>query len=289
MEFTEDDVKHVVNKSEQALRIIGSLWDRRIAHLEIYYHKKYSTKSLLLKSKIRTDDEMQEDFSILKKQLFSINRSENKTVEIVDANIDLAINVLETSTSECVRETKIFETQIKMSIDGARNYEKINLFLLSNLKRYKNLIFLQKEILAEEKILLDNPLDSSWKLYLSKLRFFSNEIDNVRNGYANLKQYKQELSVLQEQVTGLQALSLKKSSVNYVAPSSISAFFRVGISLTVSGAIMGNSFANPYFWKLNSIIFMSVLIINFMDYYFNIFSNLTNRIVNLSMLKQLGH
>lgn len=280
----EKDVNRIVTKTQQVIGIFGTLWDRRINALTEYVKKKYGFRFLLFKGKPKTETVLKEAFAKLIKELSNVNAKEKCVIELIQDGVESSISTIEKAMQEAQSLREQLTKQMQQQVKGPEQFEEALACTLAILRRYKDLMKTQKDILDLEQDFIKKPAEDKWQLYLRRIEYFSFEMKQVIAEYKKVSGTKATLAAMSNAIERLRTLSGRKQPQDYVAPSTISAFFRVGVSNIVSGAVLGNPFTNPYFWKLSSLIFITVIIVNFVDYYFNIFTNLTAKINKLMRL-----
>ncbi|MGV8150282.1 MAG: hypothetical protein ACP5NV_01000 [Candidatus Woesearchaeota archaeon] len=278
----ENKLKLNLKKSEQVIRLFEELWEKRIYLLSEYYKKKKGFKFLLFNKSKSTQSELAESFIMLKRELLIINSREQKIIDIIRNNLADTITSLDTFKSELTNLQN--STPKEINPDNAKQYTTSIEIILPIAIKYQEMMRIQQNILDLEIALLNDPSEENWKLYLLRIEFFSFEFNKIISKYEVIKKQKISILEIHSSIEQIKSMSTKKLPVDYIAPSTVSAFFRVGSTNIASGIILGNPFTNPYFWKLSSIIFILVIAVNFIDYYFNVFTNITSKINKLMKL-----
>jgi len=255
----------VVEKTEQSVRILSSLWDKRLEVLNQYYKERNKKRFIPFKS----DDSIQSEIQELLAQLSPINAREEKVVKILEKGTATGTEILqEISTGEYT--------------DPEFN-EKITL-VSKIIQRYTELISAHEEILQIERELIDSPDEAKFELYLTRMEMFSSEFQSLDNG--EIEELKKYFSDIESDLKKIEEAQKQGKPLEHLKQSCVSAVVRVAVANAIAGVVVGNPFDNPYFWKLSAATIPSVLAVNYIDYYFKIFTKLTQRLNKLTDFKK---
>ena len=264
----ETSPEDVFEKTEQSIRILSSLWDKRLDVLGQYYGERNKKRFNPFKSDPSIEAEIKDSLS----KITPINNREEKVVEILERGSVAGQEVLQKKLQQ---PENISESESEAISEFN---EKVNSF--SNIiQRYTELVSQHKDILEIERELIDSPDEEKFQLYLKRMDVFSSEFKTLEVG---------KIEVLQKYFSDIDA-DLKKvqealkqgKPLDYLKQSLVSAVVRVIVSNVVAGVIVGDPFRNPYFWQLMAATIPAVLAINYVDYYSKIFTKITQKIYNL--------
>ncbi len=143
--------------------------------------------------------------------------------------------------------------------------------------KYSQLLFLHEDILSIEQQFIDHPSDELFNSYMIKLQYFQEEFKNIIiKDFSILQQYFQDIN---NDLLQIQKTVDNKKPWELIKVSCISAVVRVLSTNIIWWFITGhNPLTNPYFWALTSATMPAVVILNYLDYYYGIFSRITNLI-----------
>jgi len=122
-------------------------------------------------------------------------------------------------------------------------------------------------------------------LYMKRIELFFAEFNMIQKQYHDFETSKKFFNDMERDIKKVNVLLEKKSPSAYIVPSVNSAIIRVFVSNTVAAVTIANPLNNPYFWDLTWRTMISVFMVNFIDYYFNVFTamtNKTNKVLRLS-------
>lgn len=260
--------QEVIEKTEQSIRILSGLWEQRFAVLEQYYKERNKKRFVPFKS----DDSIQSETKALLSQITPINEREEKVVEILERGSVAGKEILQDIPQS---QEKTLETE-----DGAvlEFNEKIGL-VSKIIQRYTELISSHKDILKIEKELIESPDDSKFELYLKRMDMFSSEFSILNQGEIDgLKSY---FSDIESDLKKIEEARKQGKPLDHLKQSLVSAVVRVVVANAMAGLVVGSPFDNPYFWQLTAATVPSVLAVNYIDYYFKVFTKLTQRLNKL--------
>lgn len=275
---SEAEIRQICEKSEQVLRIFGTLWDKRLEALTKYFRKRYGFGFLFWQGKSGTAEEVNLAFVTLSSELNGINAREQKVLNLIKAGLSDIILTLENAYSESKQVHQRLAEEIGQQMPGLTKFEGEELYLLSLVRRYREVVKRQEEILALERDLIQHQTDEKWRLYLIRLESFAAEMKQVVKGYEGVRRRKKKyLNEIQKSVEDLRNFSLRKQATAYIGPSVVSAIVRVfGANIVSQGILM--SFGKVNFWEFTSLTSILVTGINFTDYYFGWATKWSNKI-----------
>ena len=258
----------ILEKTEQSIRILSILWDKRFDVLDEYYGERNKKRFNPFKSDALIESEIK---GILLK-IKPINNREEKVVEILEKGA--------VSGQEVLQKTLQQPENISNSEIGTISEfnEKISLFS-DIIKRYTELISQHKDILELERELIDSPDEEKFQLYLKRMDMFSTEFKTIEEG--KIEELKKYFSDIESDLKKVQEALKQGKPLDYLKQSLVSAVVRVIVSNMVAGFAVGNPLKNPYFWQLMAATIPSVLAVNYVDYYFKVFTKITDKINNL--------
>jgi hypothetical protein len=272
-----DDFEHIAKKTEQTLRIFGTLWDKRLSKLERYFKERYGFRFLVWQGKRGTAEEVANAFSKLSEELRSINSREQKVLDIIKNNLDIAINRLESAHSESKQIRERVTSEIRHDAPGLVALEEDGEYIINLIKRYRELSKRQYEILELERNLLEQQSEQAWRLYLIRMESFVAEIRQITSHYEHVRSRKRKnIEDLQKAIVELRNNTLRKPATAYLGPSVISAIVRVFGANILSLGVLG-SMGKVGFWEFTSLTTVFVAGINFTDYYWGWATRLSNR------------
>lgn len=242
------DSQSVIEKAEQGTRILSTLWEKRLEILKKYYKTKGPGRQEVLT------------------ELAAVNTREETVIGIFENGAGLGARLLKAEGEKVGAEVtpELAEYDHKIA-----TVEK-------TLERYTELVNLHKDIIEIEKEFIEHPEDQSFQLYLKRMGLFNSEFNTLhQEENEEIKKYFQDI---ENDLQKIDETSKKKNPLAHLPPSIVSAVVRVGVANVLAGVVVGNPFENPYFWKLSGMTIPAVLAINYADYYFKVFTRLTNKI-----------
>lgn len=281
VKMEQQDVAYALRKTQQAITILGSLWERRLNALTIYFERKQPWKFAFWHGAEKKQAELQLLFEGLRLSLENANAKEERALSIIGKGIDEGVAILERAHHDLQRLQSEFMAQLRQEDAVSMRLQEEMGHLLGTMKQYRKLLPIERDILSLERELLTQPTEERWQLYLRRIDFFTNEMKQHIRGHNGISGKKHSLVQMQKDIDSIRMLASKKEPVAYIAPSAVSALVRVGFSNIAAGLIMGNPFKNPYFLELSAWIFVTVIFTNFVDYYFNIFTSITQKTTRL--------
>lgn len=267
------DSQEVLEKTEQSIRILSDLWEKRFEVLDQYYKERNKKRFIPFKS----DASIQSETVGLLSQLAPINVREEKVIEILERGAVAGTEILQgasqpTESSSEIEDEAVVEFNNKIGL-----VNKI-------LQRYSEVVSSHKDILKIEKELIGSPDESKFELYLKRMDLFSSEFEILDQGeIEGLKEY---FSEIDSDLQKIEEAIEQNKPLEHLQRSLVSAVVRVAVSNIAAGLVVGNPFANPYFWQLTAATVPSVLMVNYIDYYFKAFTKLTDKISRLARLQK---
>lgn len=259
-------VQEVLEKTEQSIRILSELWDKRFGVLEQYYKERNKKRFVPFKS----EDSIQSEIKELLPQLSAINIREEKVIEILGRGI---ITGKETLQNFTLPVENISENEAISGFNG--NINSVSKII----QRYTELVSLHKDIIKIEKELIESPDESKFDLYLKRMGMFGAEFKNLdQEEIEGLKKY---FNDIESDLNKIEEAKKQGKPLDYLKQSFVSAVVRVVVADVAAGLIVGNPFENPYFWALTAATVPGVLAVNYIDYYFKVFTKATKRLSNL--------
>lgn len=270
--MNEREAKKITEKVDQALRILSKLWDRRIKILIHYFKEKSGLKTFIFAKRGVTQDHLSGIFL----ELRGINHREARVIEILDRGTIEAIRILSSALQLPNAEREMLTPYAWRSFN-----ENIN-NLINLIQKYRQLTSVQKSILELERELFKSQEEEKLKLYLKRIDYFSAEVRDIFREHRKIQHAEEFFKEMEKAITIIRQYSEKKGPRTYIAPSVVSAVGRVLVSNVIAGVTM--KYRVPYlnyFWDLTWRTMISVTMVNFTDYYYNIFSDITNKISRL--------
>lgn len=262
---TEATPEDVFAKTEQAVRIMSTLWDERFVVLNKYFTERNKKRFIPFKSETSIQTETQEFLN----QLAPTNKREEKVAEILERGAKTGIEILRGA------ELPPIEGALEDAQAIPEFNEKIHL-VGKILSRYSELVSLHKSILEIEKELIASPDQQKFGLYLERMRLFQAEFEALnREDVPGLQKYFGDIKADLEKVD--EARNNGKP-LEHLKRSLVSAVVRVVVANAIAGLIVGDPFKNPYFWQLTAATVPSVMLVNYIDYYFKAFTKLTDKL-----------
>ncbi|MEK7464735.1 MAG: hypothetical protein AAB617_03075 [Patescibacteria group bacterium] len=256
----------VIEKTEQSIRILSTLWDKRFEVLNQYY-KERNKKRFSVKS----DESISSEIKDILSQLAPINAREEKVVEILEQGAASGAEILQ-NVPESTEETLEAREAVSEFNEKTALASKI-------IERYSELISSHEDILKIEKELIESPDESKMELYLKRMGMFSAEFKVMDKGeIEGLKKY---FSDIESDLQKVEEARKQGKPLEHLKQSVVSAVVRVAVANMIAGLVIGNPFENPYFWQLTAATVPSVLAVNYVDYYFKIFTKITQRLNKL--------
>jgi hypothetical protein len=277
-----EKIELVVRKSRQAVGIYENIWERRVLALRTYFSRLQPWRFVFWHGQERKESERRQLFLILTHEIRNINDKERRVISIVEKGVDNAIATLEEGIVGVRTLSGKFTEELHQTDAASMQIEQSITFLLPLLKRYRDLIGVEKDILRAEEELMEEPTPEHWKIYLKRIDYYCTEMRYQAGQHSSVQKEKEKLNAMQAAIDKAISLEGKAAPLNYIGPSLSSALIRVGFSNVVAGLIVGSPFKNPYFWELSGWIFLTVILVNFVDYYFNIFTRLNGEIVRIT-------
>ena len=262
----------VVEKTEQSLRILSRLWDKRLGVLNQYYKERNKKRFIPFKS----DGAVQAEIQDLLAQLSPINEREEGVIEILESGAATGVEVMENflPIREVTEEGEDLNTEFN---------EKVAI-VTKIIQRYTELISAHRDILEIERELIDDPDEAKFDLYMSRMGAFNTEFQNLDNG--EIEELKKYFSDIEGDLKKIEEAKQQGKPLDTLKTSLVSAVVRVAVADVIAGVLIGNPFENPYFWKLSAATIPSVMAVNYVDYYFKVFTKLTKQINQFTGLKQ---
>lgn len=264
----ETSPEDVFEKTEQGIRILSILWDKRFEVLGEYYGERNKKRFNPFKS----DEVIKSETSDILSKITPINDREEKVVEILERG---SINGKE------ILDKALSQPENLQGLEGAEFSEfneKLKSF--SNIiERYTELVSQHKDILDLEKELISSPDEKKVELYLKRMELFSAEFKALEEG--KIEELKKYFGDIESDLKKVQEALKQGKPLEHLKTSLVSAVVRVVVSNMVAGVIVGDPFKNPYFWQLMAATVPAVLAVNYVDYYFKVFTKITNKINNL--------
>ena len=267
------DSQEVLEKTEQSIRILSDLWEKRFEVLDRYYKERNKKRFIPFKS----DASIQSETEGLLSQLAPINEREEKVIEILERGATAGTEILQ-SASQPVESSSEIEDEAVVEFNN-----KIGL-VNKILQRYSEVVSSHKDILKIEKELIESPDESKFELYLKRMDLFSSEFEILDQG--EIEELKKYFSEIDSDLRKIEEAREQNKPLEHLQRSLVSAVVRVAVSNIAAGLVVGNPFANPYFWQLTAATVPSVLMVNYIDYYFKAFTKLTDKISQLARLQK---
>jgi|GEM_PF-3968880 len=269
----ETSPTEVFEKTDQAVRIVSTLWDKRFEVLGQYFSERNKKRFVPFKREEAITAEIQGNLN----ELMPINEREEKVVEILERGAASGMEVLK-GVQLAPLEGSTEEAQAIPEFN-----EKINLFGRL-LQRYSELVSLHKSILGIEKELIASPDPQKFSLYIERMRLFQAEFEALnKEDISGLRKYFGDIKNDLEKVEDARK---NGKPLEHLKKSLVSAVVRVIVANAIAGLIVGDPFKNPYFWQLTAATVPSVLAVNYVDYYFKAFTKLTDKITRLMSFRQ---
>jgi hypothetical protein len=264
----ETSPEDVFEKTEQSIRILSTLWDKRFDVLGQYYSERNKKRFNPFKSDASIEAEIKD--TLLK--ITPINNREEKVVEILERGAVSGQEVLQKTLQQ---PENISESESEAISEFN---EKVNLF--SNIiQRYTELVSQHKDILEIERELIDSPDEEKFQLYLKRMDAFSSEFKALEEG--KIEELKKYFGDIESDLKKVQEALKQGKPLDYLKQSVVSAVVRVVVSNIAAGFMVGDPLKNPYFWQLMAATIPAVLAVNYVDYYFKVFTKITQKINNL--------
>lgn len=257
--------EEVFEKTEQGIRILSNLWDKRLGVVGEYYGQRNKKRFNLLKS----DETIVSEIGGILAKLGPINTREEKVVEILERGANNAQEVLS-------HPFEIPEGLSEEEIHAVSEFNEKTAVFSEIIGRYTDLVSQHKDILELERELVESPDEGKFELYLKRMEAFVAEFKALQD---------EKVDGLKEYFTNIEA-DLRKAEeamkqgkpLEYLKQSAVSAVVRVVVSNIAAGFIVGDPLKNPYFWQLMAATIPTVLAVNYVDYYFKVFTKVTQRI-----------
>jgi DNA repair exonuclease SbcCD ATPase subunit len=262
----------VVEKTEQSIRILSNLWDRRLVVLNEYYKERNKKRFTPFKS----DESIQLEIKELLLQLSPINEREESVVNILESGAANGADIIQDILPDLDEAEGGADTSAEFN-------EKIGI-VSKIIQRYTEIISTHKDILQIERDLIDNPDEAKFELYLTRMSAFNTEFQNLDNG--EIEALKKYFTDIESDLKKIEEAKQKGKHLETLKTSFVSAIVRVAVADVIAGVLVGNPFDNPYFWKLSAATIPSVMAVNYIDYYFKIFTKLTKQINQFTGLKK---
>lgn len=169
----------VVEKIDQSIRILSTLWDQRLDVLLQYYGEKNKKRFNPIKSDITINSEIKD---ILLK-ITPINTREEKVVEILERGVVSGQEVLQKPLQQPENISELEAQAFSEFNEKINSYSKI-------IERYTKLVSQHKDILEIERELISYPDEEKVQLYLKRMDMFSSEFKTLEAGKIDeLKKY----------------------------------------------------------------------------------------------------
>jgi dGTP triphosphohydrolase len=267
-ENKETSPEDVFEKTEQSIRILSTLWDKRFDVLGQYYGERNKKRFNVFKS----DTVIESEISDILLKITPINNREEKVVDILERGAVSGQEVLQKSLQQ-PENISASEAEAVSEFN-----EKVSSF--SNIiQRYTELVSQHKDILEIEKELIDSPDEQKFQLYLKRMEMFSAEFKALEEG--KIEELKKYFSDIENDLKKVQEALKQGKPLEYLKQSLVSAVVRVVVSNIAAGFLVGDPLKNPYFWQLMAATVPAVLAVNYVDYYFKVFTKITQKINNL--------
>lgn len=262
----------VIEKTEQSIRILSNLWDKRLDVLNNYYKERNRKRFIPFKS----DEAVQSEIRELLTQLSPINEREERVVGILESGAATGAEIME--------EFLPVKGESQEGEDAHSEFNKKVGVVTKIIQRYTELISAQKDILQIERELIDSPDEAKFDLYMSRMGAFNTEFQNLDNG--EIEELKKYFSDIESDLKKIEEAKQQGKPLETLKTSFVSAIVRVAVADVIAGVLIGNPFENPYFWKLSAATIPSVMAVNYVDYYFKVFTRMTQRINQFTGLKK---
>lgn len=262
----------VVEKTEQSVRILSKLWDKRLGILNQYYQERNKKRFIPFKS----DGAIQSEIQELLAQLSPINEREAAVVEILESGSATGVEIMENFLP-------LREVTQEGEDPNAEFNEKVAI-VNKIIQRYTELVSAHKDILDIERDLIDKPEEVKFDLYMTRMSAFNAEFQYLNSG--EIEELKQYFADIESDLKKIEEAKKQGKPLDTLKTSFVSATVRVAVSNIVAGAVVGNPFDNPYFWKLSLATVPAVVAVNYVDYYFKIFTKMTKQINQFTGLKK---
>lgn len=269
----QPEKEKILEKTEQSIRILASLWEKRFEILDQYCKERNKKRFIPFKSNTSIQAETVE----LLTQLAPINAREEKVIEILERGATAGTEILQGIPQPTESFSEIEDETV------AEFNEKIDL-VNKVLQRYSELVSSHEDILKIERELIESPDEPKLELYLKRMDLFSSEFEILDQGeIEGLKEYFSEIN---NDLQKIEEAIKQNKPIEYLKRSLVSAVVRVAVSNIAAGLAVGNPFENPYFWQLTAATIPSVLMVNYIDYYFKAFTKLTDKLSKVIRLQK---
>jgi len=262
------DQKDVSEKVEQSIRILSTLWDKRLSVINDYYKTRNKKRFIPFKS----ESSVQEEAGELLSGLSEINNREVHVLNILKQGAFLGNEILQ-NNFVLTPEKEEVPSEIKDFNEKISSVKNI-------IKRYSELISSHEDILKIERELLESPNEEKMELYLKRMEMFGLEFKIVDSKEVEgLKKYLSEIEI---DLKKIEEARKQGKPLIHLEQSMVSAVVRVAVANLIAGVVVGNPFDNPLFWSLTAATVPSVLAVNYVDYYFKVFTKITQKITSRS-------
>jgi hypothetical protein len=262
-EVEETSTQEVAEKTEQSVRILSTLWDKRLGILEEYYKERNKKRFNPFKSEKSVQSEIKEILS----KITPINSREEKVVKILEGGAISGVEILKKNKNlEKVEGEHPAISEFNEKFDQV---SKIN-------QRYTELVSSHKDILKIEKELIESPDEKKFELYIKRMEMFSSEfssLDQEKN--EELNKY---FSDIESDLKMIEEAKKRTKPLEYLAESCVSAFMRVIVSQVIAAGMtyaLGNE-QIPKIVQLTALTIPTVVVLNYIDSYFKIFTKITH-------------
>lgn len=266
-EVEETSTQEVAEKTEQSVRILSTLWDKRLGILEEYYKERNKKRFIPFKS----EDSVQSEIKEILSKITPVNEREEKVVEILERGAISGVEILQKNKKlEKIEgeHPEIFEFNEKID-----QVSKIN-------QRYTELVSSHKDILKIEKELIESPSEKKFELYIKRMEMFSSEFSSLDQG--KIEELSKYFGDIESDLKKVEDAKKHTKPLEYLAESCVSSFMRVIIADIVAGYVTGkNTFTDPNFVALTAAIIPTVVVINYLDNYTGVFTKITRGITTL--------
>lgn len=214
----------------------------------------------------------QEDLDQVFTGVLAISRRERKVIEILEKGAGRALLTLNNSVKTSPKQEEM------LSPEGLNGLNKTTASLITLIQEFRKTLGLYKFLHDTEESLANEMDDEKLGIYRSLIENLNNSIIALIRRNKELTSSEQFLAQATSEIEEIRKVLEKKNLKECIGPSIISAAFRVFAANTAAALTMaGNPLENPEFWDLTVRIAASVVLINYLDYTFNMFTAMTVR------------
>ena len=258
-----------LNKAHRVFDFYIESWETRLSILEEFVQRRRGSRFLGFGQQPASSEELK---NVLR-SLQSINRKERLLVRMYASSLESAGERLTTIRLACNDIPNVLLSVIERARGDVDAVIALH-------QAYAPLISQHRAVLEVEKRLLESYSAAVVDSYFAAVHAFAVAANELTPRIEAFKPMKESFDAVVKAAATIESERSKMTPNMEVLRSAVSGVFRVGASNS-SSALVLNRPIDANFLKLTFAIYVSVVIVNIIDYRWKTFTRLTNRVVKL--------